>query len=87
MLEATAAHALTDCATTVELEFHERARLFRLFGENIGPASAGPAGPAPAPLSSQEVMLSYRKVIKRQTSKVIVSGMWLNDSNHIDCEC
>ncbi len=28
-------------------EFHERARLFRLFGVNIGPASAGPAGPAP----------------------------------------
>ncbi len=32
-------------------KFHERARLFRLFGMNIGPAPAGLARPAPAPLN------------------------------------
>ncbi len=41
---------LTACAAAAQLEFHEHARLFRLFDVNIGPTSARPAGPAPAPL-------------------------------------
>ncbi len=62
MLGATALRALDVCfsgwlacvgAAELEYEFHERAHLFRLFGVNIGPASAGSDGPDSAPLYKQ----------------------------------